>query len=392
MSTVAVVNATVVHADRVGADECVVVEDGVVTHVGARPPLPSDCRLVDAAGDHVLPGLVDIHAHGALGRTFNEPDVAAWTTALDAHAASGTTSLVATLASDTPAAMAAAAATAQVLSGHAPLVGWHLEGPYLNPEFAGAHPAAALRTPADGSWQDVVPDATGLRLVTLAPELPGAADLVRSLVASGVRVAAGHSAARGEVLDAARHDGVRHVTHLWSGQSVLRKDGPWRTPGLLEETLGSADLTAEIIADGCHVPAVLARVAYRCLGPDRLCLVSDASAGTGLPAGTEFRMGAAHGTVADGVAVSADGTSFCGSTSFLSDVLRFAVRRAGIPLVDAVRMATATPARVAGIADRAGTLAPGRAADLVVLDHDLRVRVVAISGRWLTREEVATHG
>jgi N-acetylglucosamine-6-phosphate deacetylase len=217
--------------------------------------------------------------------------------------------------------------------------------------------------------------------VTLAPELPGATDLIRALTARGVVVSAGHSAAGGAELAAAHRAGLRHVAHLWSGQSALRKDGPWRTPGLLEETLASTGLTAEVIADGVHVPAPLLRIAHRCLGPDRLCVVSDASAGTGLPPGTTFRMGAARGIVADGVAMSEDGGSFCGSTSFLADVLRYAVVRAGIPLVDAVRMATATPATVLGLADRIGSLGPGRVADLVVLDGDLRTRMVVRAGR-----------
>jgi N-acetylglucosamine-6-phosphate deacetylase len=149
----------------------------------------------------------------------------------------------------------------------------------------------------------------------------------------------------------------------------------------VETVLADDDLTAEVIADGFHVPAELLRIAYRCLGPDRLCLVSDASAGTGLPVGSTFAMGGVAGVVADGVALSRDGTAFCGSTSFLSDVLRYALREAGLPLVDAVRMATATPARVGGLPG--GRIVPGAPADLVVLGPDLAPRRVMARGRWL---------
>jgi len=382
MTPIAVTNATVVHRDRVGAGECVLVRDGLVEHTGARRVL-AGYEVVDVAGGVVTPGLVDLHAHGARGRTFNEADPAAWAAVLAAHAAAGTTSLLATLATDTPAGLTRALATAGTHGEGSALLGTHLEGPYLNPEFRGAHPADALRTPSDGSWRDLAGGPDTPRLVTLAPELPGATDLIRALAARGVVVSAGHSAAAGDELAAAQRAGLRHVAHLWSGQSALRKHGPWRRPGLLEETLASTGLTAEVIADGVHVPAPLVRIAHRCLGPDRLCLVSDASAGTGLPAGTTFRMGAARGVVADGVAMSHDGASFCGSTSFLADVLRHAVAEAGIPLADAVRMATATPAAVLGMADRIGSLAPGRVADLVVFDGELRPRLVMRAGRWM---------
>jgi N-acetylglucosamine-6-phosphate deacetylase len=383
---IAFVDAQVLHPDRVGSGECVLVRDGLVEHVGEPVEPPSGCRVVDVAGDYLLPGLVDIHAHGALGRTFNEPDPAAWATVLGAHLAAGTTSVLATLASDTTERMNAALGAADEQTSSS-CVGAHLEGPYLSPDYCGAHPIEALRVPADGSWRSLVCGGGGPLMVTLAPELDGAGELIRALTGAGTVVSAGHSGASADVLAAAHRDGLRHIAHLWSGQSALHKDGPWRTPGLLEETLGSDLLTAEVIADGRHVPAPLVRIAHRCLGPDRLCLVSDASAGTGLPAGTEFRMGAAHGVVADGVGLSANGVSFCGSTSFLIDVLRYAVNEAGLPLVEAVRMATATPARVIGMADRIGALAPGRAADLLVLDRELRVRCVVQAGQaWQQHE------
>nr|WP_237532345.1 amidohydrolase family protein [Streptomyces sp. SID8352] len=330
-----------------------------------------------------MPGLVDIHVHGARGRTFNEADAGAWYSIAAAHAEAGSTSLLATLASDSlPALTAALAAGRRTAAGHRP-VGAHLEGPYLNPEFGGAHPADALCLPDDGAWQALLSERDFLRMVTLAPELPGADKVIRAFTEQNVTVSAGHSGASSGVLTAARSQGLRHVAHLWSGQSALFKEGPWRRTGLLEAVLASEDLTAELIADGRHLPAELVRIAYRCLGPERLCLVSDASAGTGLPPDTVFSMGAARGIVADGVALAQGGESFCGSTSFLSDVLRFTVLEARVPLVDATRMATATPARVAGIAERVGSLVPGADADLVVMDDVLRVLRVARRGRWL---------
>ncbi|MEU2433119.1 amidohydrolase family protein [Streptomyces sp. NPDC007861] len=382
----AVVNASVVHTDRVGSGECLFLSDGMIEYVGEHRRPPAGWQVIDVGGRLVLPGLVDIHAHGALGRSFNEASAQAWRTVTAAHAAAGSTSLLATLATDSLAEMMAALAVGRRRwTGDRP-IGAHLEGPYLNPKFRGAHPREALRSPDDHLWRDLVAEPGFIRMVTLAPELPGADDMIWALAQGGVAVSAGHSGASTEVLAAAHADGLRHIAHLWSGQSTLCKEGPRRTPGLLESVLASTEFTAELVADGRHLPPELVHIAYRCLGPDRLCLVSDASAGTGLPRGTTFSMGAAQGVVADGVALDRSGASFCGSTSFLSDILRFTVLRAGVPLVDATRMAATTPALVLGIADRVGSLRPGLAADLVVLDDSLRVLRVARGGRWLYEE------
>jgi N-acetylglucosamine-6-phosphate deacetylase len=153
--------------------------------------------------------------------------------------------------------------------------------------------------------------------------------------------------------------------------------------GLLELALSSRHLTAELIADGVHAPLELTTIAYRCFGKDRLCLISDASAGTGMPCGTHFDMGSACGVVADGVAVTQDGAAFCGSTSFLLDVLRFCATSAEIPLADCSAMASGTPARVAGIDHARGQLKPRLFADLIVLDERLALTGVMTEGRWL---------
>jgi N-acetylglucosamine-6-phosphate deacetylase len=267
----------------------------------------------------------------------------------------------------------------------------HLEGPYLSPQQRGAHPAGLLRAPADGSWPLLAEFLDVVRLVTLAPELAGAQRVIRECARAGVVASVGHSEAGEELLRSARRLGLSHIAHLWSGQSALRKSGPWRHPGLLEAALASDGYTAEVIADGRHLPAVLLQIAYRCLGPGRLCLVSDASAGTGLPPGSEFAMGEAAGVVADGVALTRDGRSFCGSTSTLLDTLRFAVRDAGIPLAGAVRMATATPARILGWGDRVGSIGAGLQADLLIVTGTLDLVAVVSGGRVLEAVEAA-HG
>ncbi|MGW5315516.1 hypothetical protein [Nocardia thailandica] len=271
------------------------------TGCGHRP------RVLDAAGDLVGPGLVDLHLHGARGHDFTESDPAAWHHILAAHLRAGTTTALATLASTTAPATAAALATAADLltAERAPTLGGvHLEGPCLAADQRGAHDPAHLRTPGQ-LLAELTPLPPFLQMVTLAPELPGADMLISYLVDRGVRVSVGHSQATPAQLQTARNRGATHLAHLWSGQSALTRPGVHRIPGLLEASLASDEFTAELIADGHHLPAELLTIALRCLGPDRLCLVSDATAGMGLRSGHTFRTGAATGQVHDGYATTA---------------------------------------------------------------------------------------
>jgi N-acetylglucosamine-6-phosphate deacetylase len=374
-------------------DADVVVEDGRIASLVAPGDGNPDGPVLDATGCLVLPGLVDIHLHGAGGTTFNDADPNAWRAVLDHHLAHGTTTAVATIMTDETAQLLALLDTARALLAPPDcppsLAGVHLEGPYLAAEQRGAHPMELLRTPDDGWWREL--DLDAIRIVTLAPELPGASTFIRACAARDVVVAAGHSSAGEEALAAAVADGLSHITHLWSGQSMLRKDGPWRVPGLCEAALSSDGLTGELIADGRHLPASLVRIGHRCLGPDRACLVSDASAGTGLTVGSRFRMGATDGVVADGVAVTADGASFCGSTSTLLDTLRYAVTHAGVPLEHAARMAATTSARVARLHQEVGALSPGLRADATILEpRTLALVAVVQQGRLVSaRTEAA---
>ncbi|MFG3517623.1 N-acetylglucosamine-6-phosphate deacetylase [Streptomyces bobili] len=354
---------------------------GVVRNGCSHDPVP-----VDAGGLLVAPGLVDIHVHGAAGHDLTDPDPAAWHRVLDTHLSAGTTTMLATLASTSPERTAAALATASALitSADAPtLAGVHLEGPCLAPAQRGAHDRAHLRTPGE-LLAELTPLPKGLRMVTLAPELPGADALIAYLAGQGVRVSAGHSAATSDDLTRARQLGLSHLAHLWSGQSTLTRPVLHRIPGLLEASLASHNVTAEVIADGHHLPAALLTIALRCLGPERLCLVSDATAGTGLTPGTTFHTGASRGRVHDGYAATADHTSLCGSVTPLAICLARMQETTGAPLEDVLTMATATPARAAGLYPRKGSLLPGADGDVVLLGPDLSVRQVLLRGRLLT--------
>ncbi|WP_158675755.1 N-acetylglucosamine-6-phosphate deacetylase [Nocardia stercoris] len=341
-------------------------------------------RLVDAAGGWISPGLVDLHLHGSAGHDFADAEPDSWAAILRAHLAAGTTTALATIASTSPAAARAALATAHELAGGPEalnLAGVHLEGPCLAGEQRGAHDRNHLREPRE-LLEELTPIPPALRMVTLAPELPGAQQVITYLVRQGVVVAAGHSAATSAQLDAAKSAGLSHLSHLWSGQSTLTRPAAHRVPGLLEASLASDGLTAEIIADGHHLPRELLTIAHRCLGADRLCLVSDATAATGLPRGSQFRVGATTGVVHDGYATTLDGHSLCGSTTTLAGCVAEMRKRTDTSVPDILTMATATPARVLGRYPQKGSHIPGAAdGDAVVFTPDLEVAAVIIAGR-----------
>jgi N-acetylglucosamine-6-phosphate deacetylase len=388
-AVIAVSGARVVTGGQELHGRTVVVRGRTISDVTAGRP-PPDAAVLDAGGARLCTGFVDLHVHGALGRSFDEPDSRGHVEILRHHAAGGTVAVLATLISAPRAQLSdALTALAATRAGTPPraaeLLGAHLEGPFLNEHQRGAHRLEHLAVPGlDGiAW--LRPHLGVVRMLTLAPELPGALELVRRLSRSGMVLALGHSEADVDDLEHAMQAGARHVVHLWSGQSTVRRRNLRRVPGLLESTLAGDLLTAEIIADGRHLPPELIRIAHRCLSSARLCAVSDASPGTGLPDGGRYEFGGSHCVVSDGVGVLRDGSSLAGAARRLGDALPFLVARVGLTVPDAVTMLTATPARIAGAAGK-GSVAPGADADLVLLDDDLGVRRTMIAGRWLDEE------
>lgn len=384
---VALVNGTIVLPDQLVEGQALYVADGVIRGICDIGDLPSDIEQVDAGGRLITPGLVDIHIHGAHGSSFNEASAEAFGTILQANVRAGVTSVLATTATaPIPQLMACLETAEQWMKSPgqgANLLGVHVEGPYFALSQVGAQDPANIRTPADGQYEQLLEWQEIIRIFTYAPELPGALTLTKRLNELGIVAAAGHSAAREEDILPHFPLGLRHFIHIWSGQSTTVREGPWRKPGLLEVSLTAEHVTVEMIGDGKHLPPTLMRLAYKCIGADRLCLISDATSGAGLPDGARFRMGEMEYVVGDGVGMLLDYTAFAGSTTLLSQVVRTVVEQVGVPIVEAVRMASLTPARVIGVDDRKGSLAAGKDADVVIFDRDFRPWQVMVGGRWL---------
>lgn len=371
----------------------VVLDGGVVATVTAGALAAPAAEVVDVGGRLVVPGLIDLHLHGAAGRSFEEvappgapeDDDGAVPSILRHLARAGVTATAASLVSDDVEAMARraealAAWRERPVPDGAELLGAHLEGPFLAHAQCGAHDPALLCAPEPDAVERLARARPAM--VTLAPELPGAVAAVQRLVAAGAVVAAGHSEAGPAELAAAEAAGLSHVTHLWSGQSSVTRSGPWRLPGLLEASLASSTLTAEVIADGRHLPAELLEIARRCLG-DRLVVVSDATAGAGMPQGWTYELATVRCVVRDGVGMVVGAPAFGGSTTTLDGMLAHLCGDLGWPVTEAVAMLSTRPAAIAGVGHRKGRLAPGFDADVLVLDERLRpwrtwVRGVAV--------------
>jgi N-acetylglucosamine-6-phosphate deacetylase len=373
-------NAVVITGQGGAAGGWLRTRGAVVAQVGTGEPgsEPGE-NTFDLEGASVVPGFVDLHCHGGNGAGYTTVDGAAARKVADFHAANGTTTCMGSLVTASLDLLERQISTLIPLVEEGVLAGIHLEGPWINRQCKGAHDEALLAEPAAADVQRMLAAAgKHLRMVTLAPELPGGLDAVRTLVAAGVVVAVGHTAAEATVVDEALAAGATVATHLFNGMPLMSH----RAPGPVGALLTSAgDVVLELICDGHHINSRVLKLAIDHVGPERIALITDAMAAAGVGDGT-YRIGQLDVVVNDGAARLSDSGSLAGSTLTMAAAVRFVVRVVGRPLADAVTMASVTPARVLGRTD-IGVLAAGRRADLVVLDDDLLPSAVMRSGEWL---------
>ena len=382
----ALTNGRVILPQEIVTGKAVVVEGKKIVGIADADSLGAETEKIDVGGRYITPGLIDIHTHGALDHTFNEPTVEAFASIAKENVTRGTTSLLATVSTaPIPDLVKCLEFSRQWM--HEPregaqVLGVHLEGPYFSMAQKGAQDPDNIRTPDDGTPDILLEHHDVMRIMTYAPELPGALEFTARLAGLGIVPAAGHSSARDEAVLAAMKVGLSHIIHIWSGQSSTVREGPWRKPGVLEATLVFDGLTVEMISDNKHLPPTLMKLAYKCIGADRLCVISDATSGAGMPEGTRFRMGGMEYDVHDGVGMMLDRTSFAGSTTLVNQMVPILTDAVGIPLVEAIRMTTLTPARVIGFDDRKGSLEASKDADLAVFEDDFTAWRTMIGGRW----------
>ncbi len=389
-------NATVVLPDRLLPKGGLAVEDALIAAVGVPRAIPGDA--IDLGGMYLCPGFVDLHVHGGDGADFMDGTAEAFRTACRCHLRHGTTSLTPTSTVATTAQYRRFLELCGELAGEVPggarIVGCHFYGPYFARPARGCHPDQEFLTPAPENAEAFTRLAGRMPLtVTVAPEIENAEWLVRTYAPRGVRFNAGHSHATFQQVEDAVGWGVRHVDHLFcamSDRARLRQSQtfPMRG-GVLEATLYLDELTTEVIADGKHLSPELLRLAYKVKGPDRLALVTDAMRAVDLPDG-EYWFGAEGSgervRKMDGVGVTPDGKALASGVTGMDQAVRTMHTAAGVPLAEAVRMASLTPARILGIEKEVGSLEPGKRADLVVLDAELNVKQVYVGGERVRSE------
>jgi N-acetylglucosamine-6-phosphate deacetylase len=345
-------------------------------------------RRVDLGGRTLAPGFIEIHTHGAGGHDFMDGTPEAVRGACRTHLRHGVTALYpTTLTSSLPELTRAleviGGARKAREDGLPAILGAHLEGPYVSRAQSGAQDPRHLRAPDPQEYLGLLERFDFIRRWTAAPELPGGLQMGRDLSQRGVVVSIGHSDAVYEEVLAAFRSGYSLVTHLFNGMSRLVRRKAWMHLGVAESALAIDGLAVEIIADGRHLPAPLLRLIYKVKGAEAICLSTDSMRAAGQEVRESILGSLADGRrvlVEDGVAFLPDRSAFGGSVATADRLVRTMVELAGVPLAEAVRMLTHTPARVMGIADRKGSLEPGKDADLVAFDQDVRVGLVVVEG------------
>jgi N-acetylglucosamine-6-phosphate deacetylase len=387
-----VLRGSIVLPDRIvdGGEVC--VQNGRITAVG-RPSASTageSDQTVETAG-YIAPGFIDLHVHGGAGADFMDGTVEAVGRVLAAHLKHGSTSLLATTtAARHEQIMAMLAACQQQHASHqtgcARLLGVHLYGPYFRVEARGCHPGSPIRPPEPAEYEQYLSSGV-VATASIAPELPGAEEFVKRCLAHGIKAGAGHTYATFDQMAAAVQWGVRHVDHLFcamSDRARLRQEQTYpMRGGVLEATLFFDELTTEVIADGKHLSADLLLLARKIKGPDRLALVTDCNRALDMPDG-EYLFGPSAGGEPfvrhDDVGLMPDRRALASSVRGMDHMVRTFMELTGCPIWEAIRMASLTPARIAGFDHEVGSIEPGKRADLLVLSRDLQIEDVYLDG------------
>lgn len=366
----------------------VLIEDNVIKAVSERDIEVADAQLIDAKQRFVAPGFIDIHVHGGGGHDFMDNTVEAYLAIAETHARYGTTAMwPTTLTSDKAGIISSVqtydAAKEKNVKG-AQFLGLHLEGPYFAMNQRGAQDPRYIRDPDPAEYKEILSHTRSIKRWSAAPERDGAIEFGRHMVSQGILPAIAHTDAVYEEALAAFKEGYTLATHFYSGMSGVTRRNAYRYAGVVEAGYLIDEMDVEIIADGIHLPAPLLQLIMKIKGPERTALITDAMRAAAMPEGDSILGNKDTGMrvlVEDGVAKLPDRTAFAGSVATADRLIRTMMKDAGVSLTTAVQMITATPARIAGVADRKGALAEGMDADIVLFDSNVNVSLTMVNGR-----------
>lgn len=358
----------------------VIINDNKIEAVANNELPVVGADIINAQGCDIVPGGIEMHVHGGGGRDFMEGCEEAFRVAVDAHLQHGTTAIFPTLSSSTVPMIEKAVETCDRLmkEENTPIMGLHLEGPYFNPQQAGAQIPEWIKAPVPEEYEPILEHSACLKRWDEAPELEGSIPFIKSCCKHGVLPAIAHTRAKYEDVHAANEAGMTHATHFYNAMPVVYKNREFKVPGTVESIFAEENMTVEMIADGIHVPPVMLRMIYQIKGVEKTALITDALACSASNDTTAFDP---RVILEDGVCKLADRSALAGSIATMDRLVRTCVQQAHIPMADACRMASETPARIMGIYDRKGSLEKGKDADIIMFNAEQQLTFVMQMGR-----------
>jgi N-acetylglucosamine-6-phosphate deacetylase len=394
-SKIKIFNGRILTPYRIIPQGTIVVTEGVITQVCEGNPEVPDAKEIDAKGQYISPGFIDIHVHGGGGHDFMDGSVEAFLKIAEIHAKYGTTSMLPTTLTAEKADLLQTLeiykeANRKNFKG-AQFLGIHLEGPYFAVTQRGAQDPRYIRNPDPAEYKDILSHSDDIKRWSAAPELKGSIEFAHYLKSKGILVALAHTDATYDEALIGFENGFSLATHFYSCMAGVTRKNALRYAGAIEAAYLIDEMDVEIIADGIHLPPPLLKLIVKVKGTDRIALITDSMRAAGMPPGESVLGSLRDGLkviVEDGVAKLPDRSSFAGSVATTDRLVRTMITMADVSVLDAVRMATKTPANILGIQDRKGSLVPGKDADIVIFNDDIQIQMTMVNGLVVyTKEE-----
>jgi N-acetylglucosamine-6-phosphate deacetylase len=386
--TIKIFNGKIITPEKIIDGGTILIQSNRIEAISNGNIEAPDCIEIDAQGKFISPGFIDIHVHGGGGYDFMDGNENAFLQIAETHAKFGTTSMLPTTLTSTKEAMLQIlgvyeSANKNNING-SQFLGMHLEGPYIAMSQKGAQDPRYIRDPLPEEYQEILSKFSCIKRWSAAPELKGAIEFGKYIKSKGVLPALAHTDAVYDEVIKAFENGYTLATHLYSAMSGVTRRNSFRFAGVVESAFIIDDMDVEIIADGVHLPAPLLKLVYKIKGADRTALITDAIR----PAGTnvsESILGDKNNglkvIIEDGVAKLPDRTAFAGSIATADRLVRSMINLAEVSLEDAIKMISATPARIMGVLDKKGTLTVGKDADIIIFDKNINVSMTMINGK-----------
>jgi N-acetylglucosamine-6-phosphate deacetylase len=387
-SKIKIFNGKIITPKSILENASLIVLDGKISGIEKGNPNISDALEIDAEGQYISPGFIDIHLHGGGGSDFMDGTPEAFLKIAETHAKYGTTAMFPTTLTAEPEDLVATIESFDIAKSRntngASLLGMHLEGPYFALNQKGAQDPRFIRNPEETEYKKLIKNYKSIKRWSAAPELPGAIEFGRFLVENNILPAIAHTDAIYEEAEEAFRNGYTLATHFYSAMLGVTRRKAYRYAGVVEAAYLIDDMDVEIIADGAHLPAPLLKLIYKIKGPNRTALITDAMRGAAMPAGKSLLGGYKNGVeviVEDGVAKMPDRNSFAGSVATFDRLVRSMLTLAEVSLLDTITMASLTPARIMKVQDQKGSIEIDKDADIIIFDKDINIQMTMVEGR-----------